>query len=199
MKNLIYTLFSIMVFTASISVQASSVVLRVSPPSTVINGLGANFTVNIFGHFNADTAGVDTLLGGAADLTFDPSILEVTNVTVIAPADIAMAAGLINNITGNIDTFGFASFSGVNDSTFDGGDFGFATVEFETVGFGTSLLGLSNSNDLTFEWADSNGGLASFSAQGGFATVVPVPATIWMFASGLVGLFQLNRKKLMVN
>lgn len=81
-------------------------------------------------------------LGGAANLSFDPSVIQVVNVSLKAPQDIGGMTGAIDNILGTITGIGFASFNGVR------GDFSLATVEFQGVGPGTSQLNVTDAKDL---------------------------------------------------
>lgn len=167
--------------------QAASIDVNFDPAFTTITGLNQTFSIDIMGNYNADLT--DSLLGGALDLSFDSSILNVNSIILGAPADIGSSTGVIDNLVGFVDTIGFATFIGIND-----GPFTFATIEFESVGFGSSLLQLSDSNDFLFTWVNSNFDLVPVNATDGSVNVMqasspmPLPATIWLFLAGLGGL-----------
>ncbi len=188
--KLINGLLAAAALSASLSVEAASVNFVVDPSATTINGLGQTFSVNILGDFNADDA--ENLLGGALDLFYDSSILNVVSVNVTAPQDIAVADGTINNSTGVVDTMGFSSFAGVN------GNFAFATIEFITVGLGESALSLADANDLVFNFYSDKppfGAAVDVYSTGANVSVVPVPAAIWLFGSALLAGAGLLRRK----
>lgn len=196
MKIIKNTLCAAILFTASISAQAATFSMSFSPSNTSV-GLGVAFTVDVFGSYTADVNGADQLLGGAIDVLFDESILQINSVTINAPTDIASNVGTLDNSSGNGGAYdlGFASFSGIDQGD---GAVSYATLEFETVGSGTSTLELQNANNLAFDWTNSDLNTVDLSFVNGFVTVfapVPLPAASWFFASGLIGLFQISRKK----
>jgi hypothetical protein len=175
---------------ASLNVEAASVNFSMDPSSSTINGLGQTFSVNILGDFNPDD--VENLLGGALDLHFDSSVLNVVSVNVTAPQDIAVNGGAINNVAGVVDTMGFSTFAGVN------GNFNFATVEFMTVGLGNSALTLADANDLVFNFYSDKapfGEAVSVNATGANVSVVPLPAAAWLFGSALLAGAGILRRK----
>lgn len=179
-----------LLMTCSVAANAASVDLSVSPMPKNVVGLNQTFTVDIMGDFKSDAG--EALVGGAIDLMFDESIINVMGITLNTPTDISSSLGTIDNTAGNVDAFGFATFAGVAD-----GAFNFATVELRSVGLGTSALNLVDANDLVLEWANGVGDSVSFSATDGSVTVsaVPLPAAAWMMLSGLVGIAGITRSK----
>ena len=63
------------------------------------------------------------------------------------------------------------------------------------MGIGTSILELRDANSDVFEWVNSDLNDVNLSFRHGSVSSVPLPAASWMFASGLIGLFQISRKK----
>jgi hypothetical protein len=117
-------------------------------------------------------------VGGAVNLSFDSNVVEVENIVLKAPKDVAWSNGIES--TGNVTGIGFASFAGVS------GTFTLATVEFKGIGLGLSPITLTNANDPTFEWA--NDSFESVNVLGTTGTIsvsaVPEPETWAMLLSG---------------
>lgn len=159
--------------------QAAQVQLAVlTAPNPVLPGETSVVTVQ------ARYDGTDLLLGGAFSLDFDARLLEVVNVTLIAPRDIAGTTGSVE-MAGDIGTVagvGFASFGGV------GGAFDIAAITFRAVGpLGTSPLTAFDADDLIFAWASES--LQPVTVLGASnmisVSVVPEPASLLMLLMGL--------------
>jgi len=189
MKTVINQVIAAIALSFPLLGHAASVDLSVSPTPQAVIGLNQTFTVDIVGNYRSDAG--EVLVGGAIDLLFDASIVQVNSAILHTPVDLGSSPGTIDNLGGNLDALGFATFAGVGD-----GMFNFATVEFETVGFGTSALVLQDANDLVFEWANGIGDAVAFSATDGSVTVsaVPLPAAAWMMLSALIGIAGIARK-----
>lgn len=195
MKIIKNTLCAAVLFTGSMSAQAAIFNMGITPTSTFVTGVGETFDVDIFGSYTADVNGADQLLGGAVDLLYDPSIIVLHHIIINAPDDISNNVDFIDNVAGLAQGIGFASFSGIDQSD---GVISYATVRFGTVGVGTSTLELRDANNLAYEWVNTNLDTVDLSLTNGSVRVgspVPLPAASWLFASGLIGLFQINRKK----
>jgi hypothetical protein len=150
-------------------------------------------TVSIGEAFTVDIVGTDFPLtqGGGFNLTYDPNIITATNVSI----DDNLAWNFVNS-TGTIDSQNGALLD-VIVSAFPGrsGDFTVASIEFVAVGIGSSNLGISES--ALNPWA-SDGTLISPSLLSESSVqVVPLPATFFLFGSGLIGLIgTLTRSKM---
>jgi hypothetical protein len=186
MKSIKYLLLAALMST-SISGLAATVDMSFSPQAQIL-GMNVSGSVNIVGTYNADA--VELLLGGALDLSYDETIINVTSVSITAPTDIGSDNGTIDNNAGTVDRMGFATFAGVA-----GGNFMFATVNFDTVGLGTTVLQLTDSNDLVFRWVNEDLSAVGVNTVAGSITVVPLPAAAWLFGSALLGLGVVKRKK----
>lgn len=159
----------------------ADVQIRVNPLDSLLDlstGVDSLF-IDLVGSYT----GSGNLLGGAVSLSFDPSVLQVVNVTLKAPQDISGKTGVIDNALGTIKGIGFASFAGVS------GNFNLATVEFHGVGAGISQLNVTDANDLIYAWVNdvSGGQVVNFSGMNGSVTVaaVPEPETWAMLLAGL--------------
>lgn len=177
---------------------ASAVTLEVQPSAPVV-GLGGSVTIDIvidgLGNLSAPSLGAFDL-----DLTFDNSLFSFNSATFGDP------------VLGNqLDLFGFGSINGatpgasavnlfevsldfVSDlDTLQAGSFTLASLVFDAspVNVGLGFFGLT---DIVL--SDSLGGPLDVSeVTGAHVQVVPVPAALWLFGSGLIGLIGLSRRK----
>ena len=157
-------------------VQAATVTF--GPDSTNV-ALASTFTLEIVGY---DFTGTE---GGGASFTFDATVLQVNSITIDDGVwGIYDAAGTIDNVNGSVEGIAVAAF---NDP---GTQFTVATIEFEAIGYGTSMLILEE-NPLN-PWA-SAGSVITPTLIDGLVTVVPVPAAIWLFGTGVLGLLVAGR------
>ena len=130
--------------------------------------------------------------GGGVDLTFDSSVLNVLSVNIDEIVwdfgGAGINSGTIDNVAGTVDGIMVNTFQNVT------GDFVVATVQFQVVGgFGlNSNLGLTEY--ALNPWA-SGGSAINPTFVGGNVSVVPVPAAVWLFGSGLIALTSLARRK----
>jgi PEP-CTERM motif len=170
--------------------QAAQVQLSVlTEPNPVLPGETSVVTVQ------ASYDGTDLLLGGAFSLDFDARLLEVVDVTLIAPRDIAGTTGSVE-MAGDIGTVagvGFASFSGV------GGTFEIAAVKFRAIGpLGASTLTAYDADDVIFAWAsESLQPVTVLGASNAISvSVVPEPASMLMLlvGAGVIGLSTRRRR-----
>ncbi|MFC1772592.1 VPLPA-CTERM sorting domain-containing protein [Pseudomonadota bacterium] len=148
--------------------------------SNVILGGGA-FTVDIVG------SDFTELAGGTIDLGFDSSILQIDSVSIDPYFDFLPDGG--GPAAGNIwPDIGFDTF--VNDPAT--GTFTIATINLTALAGGISsleILGTSSFFEPTIEiFPTLIAGTVNVSA-------VPVPAAVWLFGSGLLGLVGMARRK----
>jgi len=104
-------------------------------------------TVNVGDEFSVDVVVSDLPVteGGGFNLTFDPSMVQVTSVSVDNSVwTFKTLPGVIDNETGKVSDVMFARFDGIS------GDINIATVQFEGVGSGEFLLTLEESKPSPF-------------------------------------------------
>ena len=142
------------------------------------------FTMDVIG-----TGFVTNVDGGGVDLSFDPSVLSVLSVTIDEVFwDFATDPGTIDNLSGTVNGIAVNAFSSVT------GDFTVASIQFQTIGsIGAGSL-LTLSEYALNPWA-SGGSAINPDFTSGSVTVVPVPAAVWLFGSGLIMLMSLSRRK----
>ncbi len=149
--------------------------------------VGDIFTVDIVG--TAFTSNVD---GGGVNLSFDQSMLNVLSVSIDESVwnfgSTGINTGTIDNATGSVDGIMVNTFADV------AGDFVIATVEFEAMSANNSLLILSGLG--INPWA-SGGSLINpvYVSSTVEVSAVPVPAAVWLFGSGLIGLLGFAKRK----
>jgi hypothetical protein len=182
----------ILLATVFSSLAFADATLSVAPASSTVS-MGGTFAVDV------NIAGVTDLYDFQFDLSFNPAVLQATNVlegsflagggsTFFLPGTIDNTAG---TIAFNANTL-LAAISGVSGSG--------TLVEFDFTGLapGTSDLTILNNADLILQ--DSTGALISSTETGGSVTVqgttaVPEPSSLMMLVAGLMFLTGLSLKR----
>ena len=171
---------------------ADGIVLSIQPVSSTV-GVGSTFAVDV------NISGVTDLYDFQFDLSFNPSVLQATNVlegtflsaggsTFFIPGTIDNTAG---NITFNADTLETA-ISGVS------GDGTLALFDFTALSPGTSTLTISNVI-LQDSVGAQTGATLDSTTTGGSVTVqgvaVPEPSVLMLLSAGSLALAGLALKK----
>ncbi len=154
-----------------------------------INNVNLNdtFTLNVVG--SGFTSNVD---GGGLNFSFDSSVLNVTSISIdesVWDLGAGISTGAIDNTQGSVSGISVNAWSDVS------GNFTIASITFQAVGNGSTALSLSDY--LLNPWA-SGGGLINpdYAASSVTVSAVPVPAALWLFGSGLLGLAGVAKRKL---
>ena len=156
-------------------------------PVLNVNNSGSQiFTLDVVG------AGfVSNVDGGGINISFDQTVLSVLSVTIDEVVwnfgGTGVNTGTIDNVAGTVN--GVMVNTMLLDLT---GDFVVASIQMKAIGVGVSSLLLTEY--AMNPWA-SGGSLISPSFVAGNVTVVPVPAAVWLFGSGLLGLFGVAKRK----
>ena len=130
--------------------------------------------------------------GGGVNLSFDPSVLNVLSVTI---DELVWDFGVTGISTGTIDNVaGTVNGIMVNASSNVTGDFTVASIQFQAVGAGLSSTGITLSEYALNPWA-LDGSAINPTFVNGNVTVVPVPAAVWLFGSGLLCIVGVARRK----
>ena len=180
MRLTAFLIFSLFVCGAATNVYSATIAFDPNMSSIT---LGSTFTLNIVG------TGFNGTEGGGAQFLFDPSILQVTSVTVDSNVwGVYADAGTTDNTSGSVTNIAVAAF------TDPGANFTVASIEFLAVGNGTSSLILSE-NSLN-PWASGGSTINPTMLNGSVTTsAVPLPAAVWLFSGGLLGLLGIARRK----
>ena len=181
------------------SVNAATVSLT-GPGSVSPSG---SFSIDLVGNFD-DVGG---LFAGGAIVGWDDTLLDLTNITMVTPVDtfVGCAGSYVNPTNGCAETSTdvallFSNFFNTNSNYLNAGagTVTFATLDFTAVG--TGLASISLITDADQGWVEPVDGATIFpdltgtSVQIG-AAVVPVPAAVWLFGSGLLGLVGVARRR----
>ena len=148
------------------------------------------FTINVVG-----TGFLSNVDGGGVNISFDHNVLNVLSVSINESVwdfgGFGISTGTINNSNGTIDGIMVNTFADVT------GDFVVATIEMQAISAGSSLLSLTE-YDLN-PWASGgsliNPDFVAASVNVSAITPIPLPAAVWLFGSGLIGLIGLARRK----
>jgi hypothetical protein len=190
-KNLKHylTIFGLMIASASFNVSAATLGWN---PSDSFQNVGDVFTLTLTG--DGFTNGT---VGGGFTVGWDASVLSLDNVDLSIFPGSSVGSGpfdfnfiTIDNVAGtaNIDVNGFATVS-----SFNIGSFLFTAVN---PGFSNTAISISNLN----VWADSSFNLID--PQPGFTngtvtvSSVPLPPSVLLFGSGLIGMITFGRRKI---
>lgn len=169
---------------------ADGIVLSIQPVSSTV-GVGSTFAVDV------NISGVTDLYDYQFDLSFNPAVLQATNVLEGAFLSSGGATyfipGIIDNTDGNVtfnaDTL-LTAISGVS------GDGTLAVFDFTAIAPGTSDLTILNNEDLLLQ--DSTGATLSSTTTDGSATVpTPEPSSLMLLVTGLLVLAGLTLKKML--
>lgn len=144
--------------------------------------------------FSLDIIGTgfgDIVDGGGVDFTFDPSVLQILSISIDAGVwDFFPVTGTINNIAGTVN--GIEVNAALSTIT---GDFIVASVQFQTIGSPGTSSTLALSEFIDNPWASGVSPITPLDFVNGNVSVVPVPAAVWLFGSGLLALTALGRRK----
>lgn len=168
---------------ASSLAQANTV--AVSPSASFVN-LNDVFSIDIIG------LGFTTPLdAGGLSIHYDPSV--IAPVLISAPDQFVSYGASWNTNLQPTDSGGTLTDALFFADTAPSGDFDIFTLSFEAIGIGDTAISLSESLINPFA---GNGAALPVELLGGRVSVsaVPVPAAVWLFASGLLGLGAVGRR-----
>jgi len=149
-------------------------------PDPVTVNPGDTITVDIVG-----TDFIDPLAGGTFDLAFDSAHVQINSVTIntavyefLPDGGGLLSPGLWGTI--GFDTFGVAPTGNIT----------IATIDLKVLTVGTSSLVIQSS-----AFFDDVATQLDPTLDAGAVSSVPVPAAVWLFGSGLLGLVGIARRK----
>jgi hypothetical protein len=151
--------------------------------------LGSSIGVDIY--FSVTEEGI---IGGGFDLAFDPALLEASGLAFTYPSGPFLDTGLSEIIPGHVraEAFSFPPGTPVGP----GDDFLFASFTLTCIDLGLTELFLGDF-DGRDQWVTSPSGLL-LDDQLGFVIAsvenVPIPGTLLLLGSGLMGLLGIRRK-----
>jgi len=156
--------------------------VSVIQPHTDVS-IGESFSVALQG-----TGFADKIFGGGYNIAFDPSILQLSDITIPSSWEFAVSKGALNAAAGTVTDVYFNTFVAPI-----AGDFLTATLNFKAIGAGTSAITLSESG--SFPFGDEFGNAVPVTYVGGTVTAVPEPGTIGMVLAGIACLGWTARRR----
>lgn len=147
---------------------------------------GDVFTIDIVG-----TGFISNVDGGGVGFAYDSAVLNVQSISIdesVWDLGAGIRQGVIDNALGEVNGISVNAWSSVS------GSFSVASVTFMAIGTGESALSLFDWS--TNPWA-SNGQLINpvYTSATVSVSSVPLPASFWLFATGILGLFRLVKQK----
>lgn len=150
--------------------------------TSVTAELGDLITLDVLMDFTGDPT-----LGGGTDIFYDASVLSYqsfgfTSTSLALDTDFSRSPDVLSN---ELEGLSFGNFNGLSGPGVVG------TLTFQVIAFGDVVLSMAETDNLLAGGAFTSA--TTFTSQAvnfGTAgvTIVPVPAAVWLFGSGLIGL-----------
>jgi hypothetical protein len=163
---------------------AQAQTVSVTPSITDVK-VGDSFSVDI-----AATGFPDKIFGGGYNLAFDPSVLQLSGITIPASWEFATSTGTLDAAAGTVTDVFFNTFVAPVK-----GDFLTASVQFKAIGAGTSSIAVSESG--SFPFGNELGNAVAVTYVNGTVNVaaVPEPTSLAMLLAGLGCVGALARRR----
>lgn len=148
-------------------------------PSSVSHSVGDTFSLDLVGQGFTDS--VD---GGGLSFDFDPTVIKVTSISFDAFWDFLVNVGNIDNSTGHVTDLVFNTLQDTN-TLIPAGQFTIATITFQALQGGTTVLALTEASSNPFA---SGGSALTVTLNNGniqINTTVPEPAPMLLLLAGL--------------
>lgn len=169
---------------------------HVSAATVSFNNSSSSVNLNDTFYLTVQGSDFATIVGGGLNLSFNASVLQINSVTINQSVfefyiGDGTEEGIVDNSFGSLLNTSFNSFFGAS------GNFDIMDISFTAVGAGTSDLILSESSLWVFadEFGGYYGDQVVFDAASVNVSAVPVPAAVWLFGSGLIGLAGVARRR----
>lgn len=159
--------------------------------ATSVN-VGDTFNISLLGNFPAD----EPLAGGTVDLGYNDTKLTINSVTIAPYWEFAPDSGSQTVFGANSQWTGIALATFANDPV-SGNGILLATLNLTALASGKPKLEILGSTELYegIGWTVLAPTVAPADITVAPAAVVPVPPAVWLFASGLLGLVGVARRK----
>jgi hypothetical protein len=180
-RNVLIGLCALLMIAAMAGSTSASVALNFSPSTSTIS-VGSEFDVDVFA-FGLDETDLAAYI---LDIGFNDDVLDFKDVTF--GAELGYPLDSVTDVTPGIGQVNVAETSMLFDFSGQPDAFTLFTMTFTAEAFGDSALSF-----LGVELTDSDANLID-SGFGASINVVPVPAAVWLLASGLLGMVGLRKK-----
>ncbi|MDO8706570.1 MAG: VPLPA-CTERM sorting domain-containing protein [Sulfuricaulis sp.] len=151
----------------------------VAPGSAVSVVLGFDFT------------GGTSVLGGGVDVFYNSSVLDFVSFTYNPALAIDPDFSRVpDDMSGEVNGISFGNFGGLSGTGVVG------TLQFKALALGETPLTMADNNSPAGPFFDVAAKQVTMNYQNAHVNVVPIPAAVWLFGSGLagLGLFRTRRR-----
>jgi len=164
-------------------------------PSTAMKLPGDTLILDVEG-----TGFTDNADGGSFTTTWDPSVLILKSVSGGLGVSIVNPPWDTQFVTDSDESDGLLDTVSVATSTFGGvgPDFSIATLTFDVIGLGTTTVTMTD-DPLFGGWVAPGTVPIPVTYEGAVVNSVPIPAAVWLFGSGLLGLTGIARRSRVVS
>lgn len=165
---------------------AQAVTISLDPASTT-TVTGSNFSLDVLADFSSTE-----MITGSVEFSFDSSLLAYTDFSWNSDFKTLFPYTELIIESSEVVSIGFGALSGFG--TGDGHTIG--TISFDALAPGSTSVAMATSS-LHGDYEDSSYNLvnASYNNASVDISAVPVPAAVWLFGSGLVGLAGIARRR----
>ncbi len=165
--------------------QAAANTVQLTQPNPILTGGAPSVTLNLVG-----TLFTDTVDGAAFTFNWDPTVLQYTGSVVSDPNWDTVSISDLNAAAGTVDFVFLGRSVG-----FFGSDFNIVDISFNVIGADGSATDITFA-DIFGGWSVAGANVPVDYVTGQVqVTPVPVPAAVWLFGSGLLGLVGVARRK----
>lgn len=179
--------------------EAQSASITLTPTSSTNINISGVVSFDMY----ANAADVGGILAGGLDLFYNSGILTYNGDFAFDAGfptdpffsrlgdDCATAPTANCSGSGEINGIAFGEFNGLAGS----GMTLVGSLSFTGAAMGTSLLTMTDNDLPAGSWFDVSSNPINMVYAGSSVTVVPVPAAVWLFGSGLLGLIGITRQR----
>jgi hypothetical protein len=148
--------------------------------------VGNVFPVTLSFDFTGGTA----VLGGGVDVSYNNSVIDFVSFTynpaLAIDPDFSRAP---DDMPGEVNGISFGNFGGLSGTGVVG------TLQFKALALGQTPLTLADNNSPAGPFFDVAAKQVTMNYQNAHVNVVPIPAAVWLFGSGLLGLLSVARRR----
>lgn len=180
------TIMRIVMGTTLITASAAQAVTISLDPASTTSVAGSNFSLDVLADFSSTE-----IIQGSVEFNFDSNLLSYTGFSWNSDFLSLFPLAELEIESSEIVSIGFGTFDTV---TGDGHTIG--TISFDALAVGSTAVNMGVSS-FHGDYLDSGYNIvtASFNNATVDISAVPVPAAVWLFGSGLIGLAGIARRR----
>ena len=137
-----------------------------------------------------DFTGGTSVLGGGVDVFYNSSVLDFVSFTYNPALAIDPDFSRVpDDMPGEVNGISFGNFGGLSGTGVVG------TLQFKALVLGQTPLTMADNNTPAGSFFDVAAKQVTMNYQNAHVNVVPIPAAVWLFGSGLFGLLSVARRR----